>query len=189
MCDLTKFYKYNPRSRNVGLFSEHTLSLLSKLKIPPDIIKFLQDEGLTTYCDDFFYTTLPQDHYQTFSEWGLNGKDCFAFLKTAFGSLCFYKKGKIFQLDPISGYLYKGRFQFCEFMNLLVTMDSFMESCYFDIYQKIEKKQTLANDEMYALVPALPLGGSFETSRIEIVKMQEQHSFLAQLFGNKTKIM
>ena len=187
MCDLSDFINANPRGTKSGSFSEKDLALLSEFKIPVDIIGFLQTEGRVTYKDDFFSTTLPQEHFQTFSEWGLNGKKCFAFLKTAFGSLCFLYKDKIFQLDPISGNLYKGRFRFCEFMNLLVTMDSFLESCYFDIYQKIETKQLLEFDEIYAFVPALSLGGSFETSKTEVVKMREHLSFLAQLFDGEAR--
>ena len=186
MCDLIDFFNANP-GRRIRSFSENELSVLWDFKIPVDILEFLQTQGFSTYRDHFFSTTLPQKHFKLFSEWGLDGKDCFAFFKTALGSLCFYKKGKIFQIDPISGSLYKGRFEFCDFMNLLVPMDSFMESCYFDIYQKIPNKKVLAEDEMYALTPALPLGGSLETSRFEVVKFQEHLGFLAQLYNNKIR--
>lgn len=188
MCDLTKFFKANPRSEKIASFQESDLQFLLEKNIPADIIEFLQTEGLATYRDNFFCTTMPQEHFQLFSEWGLKGENCYAFLKTAFGSLCFYKKGKIFQLNPITGSVYKGLFEFCGFMNLLAITDSFMESCYFDIYQEIKKNRVLKPDEIFALVPALPLGGSFKTSKFEVVKMREHLAFLAQLFGNKAKI-
>lgn len=186
MCDLADFLAAHPKSKKIGTFNESDLSDLEKKKIPSDLIEFLRNEGISTYHNDFFCTTLPQEHFKTLSEWGLKGEDCYTFLKTAFGSLCFLNKSKVFQLDPFYGYLFKGRFDFCKFMNLLAPMDSFMEGCYFDVYQKIKKKQTLAPEEIYALTPALPLGGSFETSHFEVVKMREHLGFLAQLFDNKT---
>lgn len=186
MCDLTDFLTAHPKSRKIRALNESELSDLSNHKVPSDILDFLSNEGISTYQNDFFCTTLPQEHFQTLSDWGLKGETCYVFLKTAFGSLCFLHKGKVFQLDPFYGYLYKGRFPFCEFMNLLAPMDSFMEGCYFDIYQKMKNKQTLAPDEIFALVPALPLGGSLETSHVEVVKMREHLGFLAQLFDNKT---
>ncbi len=187
MCDLNDFLETNPRSRKSRPYDNKEIALLVESKAPSDIFGFLKEEGYMTYHDDFFSTTMPQDHFQTFSEWGLNGKECFAFLKTAFGSLCYCYKDKIFQLDPVSGNVYKGRFRFCKFMNLLATMDSFLEACYFDIYQKIEKKQVLRSDEIYAFVPALPLGGSLEGSKLEVVKIREHLSILAQLFEGKAR--
>ena len=187
MCNLSEFLETNPRSSKSGEFEKEQLAVLSSYSIPSDIITFLSNEGISTYRNGFLSTTLPQEHFQLFSAWGLEGDKCFAFLKTAFGSLCFDYKDKIYQLDPISGYLYKGRFGFCDFMNLLATMDSFMESGFYDIYLRIEKKKELMYDEIYSFVPALPLGGSFEESKTEVVKMKEHLFFLAQLFNNKAK--
>ena len=187
MYTIDDFLAVNPRTRKIGSIAEQVLTDLSNHQVPADIIEFLQREGIATYRDDFFCTTVPQDYFDTLHEWGLKGSECYTFLKTAFGSLCFSLKGKIFQLDPISGYLYKGRFDFCDFMNLLAPMDSFMKGCYFGIYQKIEKRQPLAPDELYGLVPALPLGGSLETSTFEVMKAREHLSILAQLFNNKAR--
>jgi len=187
MCSIDDFLAANPRSRKIKTIDEQAIVALLKQQAPADMVEFLQQEGIATYRDDFFCTTVPQDYFDVLSEWGLKGAECFTFLKTAFGSLCFSLKGKIFQLDPLNGYLYKGRFDFCNFMNLLAPMDSFMEGCYFDIYQGIKKKHPLASDEIYGLVPALPLGGSFEKSAFEIVKVREHLSILAQLFDNKAR--
>ena len=187
MCDISKFLVANPRTRKIGVIDESISKNLLKNGVPPDIIAFLMQEGIASYRDDFFCTTNPQDYHQTLSEWGLKGADCHTFLKTAFGSLCFSLKGKIFQLEPINGYLFKGLFDFCDFINLLVPMVSFMEGSYFDIYQKIEKRQPLASDELYGLVPARPLGGSLETSNFEVMKAREHLSILAQLFNHKAR--
>ena len=72
-------------------------------------------------------------------------------------------------------------------MNLMLTSDSILESCYFDIYEKHKTGNQLQYDEIYALLPALPIGGSFETSKYEVVKMREHLGFLAQLFGNQVR--
>lgn len=44
----------------------------------------------------------------------------------------------------------------------------------------------LKEDEMYTMVPALPLGGDMETSRIETVRRDVQLDILAQLYNHKT---
>ena len=190
MCDLKDFIEANQPVRRIHAFDEQSLSALSRDKVPVDIIEFLGQEGLSTYRDDFFWTTLPQDHFQTLTEWGLPGKQCFAFLKTAFGGLFFLKNDKIYRLDPFSGYLIESDFDLCTFLNLVLIMDLTLEACYFDIYQNHQNhrlNQPLQEGEVYGLVPALPLGGSFETSAIEVVKMHEYLAFLAQLFNNKVR--
>ncbi len=187
MCDITEFLEKYPRSRKAKPFSARELSLLSDDKAPPVIAQFLQTEGQCAYHDDFFLTTLPRAHFQTLSEWGLNGKQCFAFMRTALGSICYSHNGKIYQLDPISGYLYKGRFDFCDFMNVLATMDSFLESAYFDVYKTSKTNQILEYDDVYGLFPALPLGGSFQSSHFKIVKMREYLAISAQLYAGKAR--
>ncbi|GAB3573340.1 T6SS immunity protein Tdi1 domain-containing protein [Hymenobacter daeguensis] len=187
MCNLDDFLATNPRTRKIKSIDESAISELAEYHTPPDIIAFLHTEGIATFRDDFFCSTLPREHFETLSEWGLKGEECHTFLKTALGSLCFSLKGKIYQLEPLKGIVYKGRFPFCEFMNLLVPMDSFMEGSYFDIYQKIKSKVKLRPDEIYGLTPALPLGGSLETSTFEVVKLREHLAFLAQLFDNKAR--
>lgn len=187
MCDLTDFFESNPLTRKLRAFDEEEMAMLTKFNLPPEIIAFLKLQGLSTFRDDFLGTTLPQEHFQTFSAWGLKGEKCFAFLKTALGSLCYWQNGKVFQLEPISGYVYKGRFDFCNFMNLLVPMDAFMESTYFDIYQKIRTETELNHDEVYGMFPAIASGGSFETSKFEKVNFNEHVSSLAHLNGHKAK--
>src|SRR5215510_10737440 len=120
MCDLKDFIEANQPIRKIHSFDDQSLSALSGYKTPADIIEFLRQEGLSTYRDDFFWTTLPQDHFQTFTEWGLPGKQCYAFLKTAFGGLFFVKKDKTYRLDPFSGYVIESDFDFCAFMNLVL---------------------------------------------------------------------
>lgn len=189
MCDLSEFLDANPRSRKLGAFSSEAMLRLAEYRMSSDISQFLQAEGVSSYHDNFYWTTLPQDHFQTLSHWGLPGEQCFTFLRTSLGGLFFWKKNKIYRLNPFTGYVVKSDFDFCEFMNLSMTMDSTLESNYFDIYQRGAANRLLNYDEIFALVPALPLGGSFESSKLEVVKMNEHLALLAQLFNNKTKMI
>ncbi len=185
--DIGEFLEANPRTSRLGAFDEQALSDLVASRAPADVIAFLQGEGRSTYRDGFLSTTLPREHFETLSAWGLKGEQCFAFLKTALGGLCFAHKGKVAQLDPIGGLLYRGRFEFPMFMNVLATMDAFAESSYLDVYERLKKKRPLAPDECFGMVPALPRGGSFDTSRFEVAKMNEQLGVLAKLYGGKAK--
>ncbi len=189
MVELDGFLEAHPRSRKAEPFAAADLAALAKHKTPPEIAEFLREEGRAGYRDDFFVSTLPQDHFAALSEWGLKGEQCHTFLRTAFGSLCFAMKGKIFQLEPLSGYLYKGRFGFADFMNVLAPMDAFLEGCWFDRYAQIKRRKKLGPDEIYGLSPALPLGGSFEGSKLEVVKLREHLAMLAELFGHKARKM
>lgn len=187
MCNLDEFFATYPLTRRLRAFDAQDLEQLATYKLPADIQEFLKTEGLATYYEDFWWTTLPQYHFQTFSEWGLHGKSCYAFLRTALGGLLYYSKGKINRLDPYSGSVVKYNLDFCTYMNGLLTIDTSLEATYFDVYKKGRTAQLLEYDEIFALVPALPLGGSLETSRLEVVKMHEHLAFLAQLFGNKVR--
>jgi hypothetical protein len=187
MCDNSKFFSARPRSRTIRSFSQHELAELSIRDVPRDICDFLQAEGLCAYQNDFLWTTLPQQHDEILSEWGLKPKQCITFLRTALGGLCFLHKESVHQLDPLSAVVYKSDLTFCQFMNLFVPMNAFVESAYVDVYERGKPSVRLEHDEMLALVPALPLGGSLESSRLEVVKMREQMTFLAQLAGNKAR--
>ncbi|NTU58399.1 MAG: DUF1851 domain-containing protein [Chlorobiaceae bacterium] len=187
MYSIFEFLEKHPRNRGITPLDTEASSRLLKCNAPEAVASFLHHEGVSAYHDDFFFTTMPDDHFETLSAWGLNGTHCFAFLRTAFGSIIYSYNGLIFQLDPISGYVYSGQFDLFDFLNLLATMDSFLESTYFDIYQQVKKNETLGFDEVYALTPPLPLGGSFESSHFEIVKMREYLAVTARLYGNKAR--
>jgi hypothetical protein len=185
MCDLTDFFYTYPPNQRIRALTEHEISVLSEYKIPTEIIQFLTSEGISTYKNNFFWTILPMEAFQILSAWGLPGEKCYAFLRTAFGGIFFYMKNRFYRLNPLTGNLVEYDFDFCFFMNFLLTMDSTLESSYHDIYQKRKINNQPLDDEILAFVPALPLGGSLETSELEIVKMCEHLVFLAQLFGNK----
>ena len=187
MLDIAEFLEKYPRSRAIHALENDDLVLLSKYAAPPDIVEFLRAEGHCAYQDDFLLTTLPHEQFQALSEWGLDGKRCFAFLRTALGSICYEYKGKIFQLDPISGHVYKGRFEFSEFMNLLATMDAFLESEFFGVYQQVARKRPLAFDEVYAPAPEAPRRGKLAAEHLEMAKMQEYLARAARSFGNKAR--
>jgi hypothetical protein len=187
MCDLTLFLTRNPRSRSLRPFDERELATLASRDIPDDLRAFLSDHGAATFRDDFYWTTLPEEQDTVMEEWGLSAQKCSAFLRTAFGTLFYHEKGMIGRLDPVTGNAYPGRFAFCDFMNVILGTDTIADSTFLDIYETKKPRKQLDEDEMLGFVPAIPLGGSVETSKIEVVKMREQLGLLAQLFGNKAR--
>lgn len=189
MCELREFLKANPVSRTLRPLREPERAGLAACRLPPEVADFLKTYGLSTFHAGFFGTTLPEWHFDTLSEWGLKGRECFAFLKTALGGLFYYRKGKIYRLNPFTGNAVKSDLSFGAYMNLLLTMDAILEACYLDVYQARITDDLLQYDEIYALVPALPLGGSLETSRLETVKMREHLALLAQLYNNKARVI
>ncbi len=187
MCDLTDYLEANPRSKKLRAFTETEIQEMRDSKVPDEIIDFLNAEGLSNYKNNFYETTLPQWQTETLNFWGLKGKQCFAFLKTAFGGIFYFHKEKIYRLNPFTGNTVRSDFDFCNYLNVLMTIDEIANSCYYDIYEKNNSGEQLKPDEIYGLFPALQMGGSFETSKYEVVKMHEHLGFLAQLFDNKVK--
>lgn len=189
MNELEEFYKANQPIRKIMEFSQAELVQLDSYDIPMEIKSFLVNQGLATYKNNFYTTTLPQWHMETLSNWGLKGNECFSFMNTAFGGLFFYCDGKINRLNPFTGTVLTSNFNFLKYMKFVLTSESTLEGCYFDIYEKYKLNSPKLADEIYAVVPALPIGGSFETSSYEVVKMREHLVFLAQLYDNKVRVL
>jgi hypothetical protein len=189
MNELDDFYTANQPIRKMRDFNQEELTQLNSYDMPIEIKTFLVEQGLVAYKNNFFVTTLPQWHIETLSTWGLKGKECFSFMKTVFGGLIYYSKGKIYRLNPFTGRVLKGNFEFIDYMNLTLTSEATLEGCYYEIYEKYKLNTPMQADEIYAVVPALPLGGSFETSSYEVVKMREHLAFLAQMYDNKINML
>ena len=67
------------------------------------------------------------------------------------------------------------------FLNEFVPSTQFLELTHHSVYTDKNVLAETAFDEMYAFVPAISLGGSFEESNLELVKMREHLIILAQI--------
>lgn len=182
--------RHYPRQKQWGQFPEEQLNALRNA-LPVDVIEFLQKEGVSSYVDGFLWTTIPADFHDILNQWGLKGDQCYVFMRSAFGACVYYHKEEYFYLDPIEGRIVSLGDDFYLLLNYMLTLDAILESGFFiDYYLNMEVDRNLLQpDELFSFAPPFPLGGSFEISKIEIVKIKEHLLYLAKLFKNKaTKI-
>lgn len=188
MIVLKEFLELNPLDKREGDFPEKEILAL-KDKIPVDLYDFLKQEQKSVYGNGFFRTVLPTDYHGILNNWGLDGNNCFAFLRSSFGCIAFYYKNKCYAFNPQEGEnLVITGSDFNRLFNFSLSWDMNLNGgfCYDLHLQNINKLAELKEDEMYTLVPSLPLGGDRETSKVVIVKMKEELDILAKQFNHKT---
>lgn len=188
--DFSTFKSRHVVSKQFGKFTEKEIASI-KGKLPEEVIIFLKQEGRSTFSNDFLWTVLPGDleFSDMFEQWELPGKECYVFLRTALGVCIYYYQGNYYYFNPLKGINGQMFEDFNFVINTYLIMDVFIVDNFgYDHFIRLSKgKPQLKFDEMYGLFPALPLGGSYDTSILEIVKMYEHMVFLAELFGNKVK--
>jgi hypothetical protein len=188
MIDIEKFKTKHPLDKKIGNFKDNELEPY-KGKIPEEVFLFLGQEQKSIYGNGFFWTVSPNDFHDIFTNWGLDGKNCYAFLRSSFGCIDFFHSDKYYVLNTHSGLcttISGNNFNLAFNLILCNTTSLAVGFCY-DLH--LQHKDTLGelkDDEMYTLVPSIPFGGSKETSRIEVVKMDVQLDILAQLYDHQT---
>lgn len=169
-------------------FTENELNVLDT-KLPTAIREFLTAEGLSSYSNNFLWTTLPGDFHDVLSSWGLKGKACHAFLRSAFGACVFYNNEEYYYLDPLEGRVVSLGNDVYLMMNYMLTLDAILDPGFFhDYFLSIKADPKLLDPEsIFGFSPPFPSGGNFKKSSVEIVNMTEHITSLAKLFGGKAK--
>lgn len=182
-----KFRARHAGKKQVGNFTPAELAVLDK-KLPADIINFLKEEGRAGYSNNTLWTIHPAEFHDILSDWGLDGNKCYAFIRTAFGGCIYCSKKNFYSFDSLSGTINNLNDDVYTLMNVYLTFDFLLHDTWH--LQYLETRidlPAILPDEVYGLVPALPFGGSLETSKFEVVKMREHLAFLAELFANKVQ--
>jgi hypothetical protein len=180
-----------PVSANQVPYSQDEIDRI-KGKVPDDLLEFFQTMGRCSFANGFLSTVYPYDidYHTIFKTWGLKKKgECFVFLRTCFGLLFFYLDGKYYFLDAPTGTYERFAGSADLAINGVISSWAMInEISNYPVYMSHrESLPALKNDEIYMLVPALPLGGSFETSKLEPGKLFEHLSILAELYGNQAE--
>jgi hypothetical protein len=177
--------EYGPGVRFYS-FSEQEIKNLGQI-FHENIVLFLKNEGISSFGKRFFWSVNPLTFKDILAMWGI--KNGHVFIRTAFGACIYFQKDEYFYLDPFLGRIVSLDDDAYLILNYSLRTESILENAFFkDQFDRlIPQPESLQVDEMFSLHPALPLGGSFETSRFEIVKMREHLSLLAQLFNGKAK--
>jgi hypothetical protein len=188
MIDIIEFRTKHPLDKKPGNFNEDELKQY-KDKIPEELFQFLEQEQKSVYGNGFFWTVSPKDFHEIFSNWGLDGQNCYAFLKSSFGCIEYFYNNKYYRFNPHLGIANANCPNDLDFLlnEVLVNTTNLEIGFCYDLHLKYKDALNKINeDEIYTLVPSIPLGGSKETSRIEVVKMDVQLDILAQLYNHET---
>lgn len=163
-------------------------------KLPGQLLRYWEEYGWCGYADGLFWTVNPQDYEHILTEW-LADADvckqdvCHVIARGAFGELYVWgeKSGECLTITPcMSRYSHHSPVFTGEEMDFAVRVFfSSMKREYNDFEglfdPALSKLGKLKADEMYALVPALALGGSIDLKNLEKVKIIEHLEFLSQL--------
>lgn len=182
--------RHYPSKKKRGDYSEDELVSMRE-NLPEGIVEFLENEGVSSYSNNFLWTAHPGDFHDVLTKWGLPGNECFTFMRSAFGACIYYCQNNFYYLDPLLGRVVSLGDDPYLLLNYSLCLDAILTNGLFeDYYKKMNADRNLLRpDEVFAFAPALPLGGSFEISKVEIVKMSEHLVFLAQLFDGKAKVI
>jgi len=187
MNNIENFTAKHPLDKRTGSFEDNELQQYEG-KVPEELLQFLKQEQKSVYGDGFFWTVSPKDFHDTFTNWGLDGENCFAFLRSSFGCIAFYSADKYYVLNPHLGLCttISGNSFNVVFNLILCNTTSISTGFFYDLHLKYKDTlQELQADEIYTLVPSIPLGGDRQTSKIEIVKIDVQLDILAQLYNHR----
>jgi hypothetical protein len=170
--------------------------------LPDRLLDYWKEYGFCGYGEGLFWLVNPADYEELLELWLKNTpvwsrENYYVIARTAFGRLFLWgdKSGKTTKLDT-----YIHNILPCDIPSVPIDREkrerflgifiNNIDKKYVDAYDKddkllfkraFKKLGQLQNDEMYAFVPALALGGVAELKCLQKVKLQEQLSILAQL--------
>lgn len=165
-----------PGVRGVGTLPPH---------LPRELSEVLTQLRGGSFASGFFEFVDSNSASRYLSLWQIDSTNCVTFLKCGFGQLLFYQAGEYKLLNPIYNEIDvvgdEGELEFVldVFLCDRRTLDA---SFLMDLYERaFPRLGPPKEDEIYALVPALGLGGSRDAAHVKVAKMQSEMPILAQL--------
>lgn len=155
-------------------------------KIPSidnDLQSFLGFSKRSSFSNGFLRTLDPDDLLDLFPIWKWANKNCLIFMRTAFGGLFYKKKLTYFFFDPLVGERINLTSDLSFVLNIALCDEKSLNSTFMlNIYKKgIELKGVPKEDECFAFVPTLKLGGKKTVENLEIVQLKEHLYLLSQI--------
>jgi len=183
-----KFLGEHGRTQAFGPFTPEQLETIRTV-LPEAAASFLAQEGRASYARGFFATVYPPDCDGVLPAWGIKGKKNAVFLRSAFGACLYAAKDKYYYLDPILGRVILLHDDLYLILNYSLRLEVILEhGFFFNHYARhVTAGEQLLPEQILGFAPALPLGGSLETSHVDVVDMKAHLLLLAQLMGGKAR--
>jgi hypothetical protein len=177
-----KFWKVFGVGEQYRPYSDEDDARLSG-RIPSVMRQILKQDGWCSYKEQVLWLCDPDDWDAAARAWFPEAERPQVFARSAFGDL-FVWDGELFRYVMVHDSLVMTSVPDGDwFFTRVLTAPDFAPQTHLPVAVRDARAKAgrLAWDEMYAYVPALALGGSEETSRIERVKALEALSMLSQL--------
>jgi hypothetical protein len=152
-------------------------------RIPEVMRNILKKEGWCSYKDQVLWLCDPDDWKPAAHAWFTGVKDAQGLARSGFGDLCVWD-GKMFSFVMVHESLVMEMVDDADrFFSRVLTDDEFAFQTYLPerVRAARQKAGSLEWDEIYTYTPALALGGSMKSSRVERVKAFEAITLLASL--------
>lgn len=176
MIDETKFRARHPDKRDIGPFSSAELATMAK-NLPAEIAEFLAKEGRCSYSGDRLWTVHPGEFHAILTDWGLDGKKCHAFIRTAFGGCVYYTRKNFYSFDSLTGTVNCLNDDIYTLMSVYLTFTFLLhDTWHLDRLDGRTDLPGLLPDEVYAVQP---------DGELTVAKMQDQLAALARSFDHK----
>lgn len=183
MTTISDFKDFVSLVKPIETYSECSPQLIEKyLNILPEVItNSWAKHGFQKFSEGFLWTTNP-DEYRYLPELftKVDSSEAHVFLRTAFGDFIFYYKGNIYNYSVVTSLLLKIGPSIETLLDFdFAWKDSLNNIYFFNIYKKALKKiGTLTEDEIYAYIPALQMGGQMD---IKNLQKQNMKSYLMMI--------
>jgi hypothetical protein len=179
------FIEVYPDKEPTGTLSMQDAKLIEE--ISPALCDFLQSEGIAFY-DSGFLSTVNPSHWKELKDMiALPGAQATILLRTAFGDFYLWMNNAVYLYQTSYNKYLKITEDINYLFNVFLIQKDFADTFLFrNIHTETRKLHgKLAYDEVYAFVPALPLGGDENIQNIAIVKLTVYISILLQSFNNR----
>lgn len=114
-----------------------------------------------------------------------DAEDCHVILRSAFGHLFYLRNGRYYSHSIVHDLSSDLRGDFERVIRHSLSLKSYQEnSLYRRVYTAAARRLgPPAYDEVYAFVPAISIGGTFDAAHVQKVGLAEHAALLAQLRG------
>ncbi len=153
-------------------------------KIADEIINFWNQFGWCRYANGLFQFGNPDDYEDILFEWfGERASTMLVLGHTAFADMFILMDGRIRFFDVLYGRLFLTSTGVENYLDSTLPYDNYLDNVLqADVFRDATKRLGyLKQDECFAFVPTIPLGGSMDTKTAKIVKFREHALFLTQI--------
>lgn len=187
MITLLDFKDFVKLLKRVEVYSSCSSKLVEKYNgiLPEVLINTWVEQGLQNFGDGFFWTVDPDQYSYLLKLFvpQFNASATHVLFRTAFGDFIFMHNNQIYSYSVVTSFLLKvGQTleTFIEF-NLSRTT-SLNDGYFFNTYKKAFKiLGKITEDEIYAYIPALQMGGEMKTGNLHKQNMKAYLLMIAKL--------